>query len=462
MADGVNRKTVLVVAALSFFLATFMGSSLNIALPTIGQELSMDAVSLGWVATAYILASASLLLPFGRLADIYGRKRILTIGLSIYTLATILLAFVPSGAALIALRAFQGSGGAMVFSTGVALVTSVFPEGERGKALGITTAMAYLGLSLGPVIGGLLTEHFGWRSIFLATVPLGVAALVLIKKRIKGEWAEAKGEGFNRTGALIYGFSLTAIIYGFSRLPEALGIGLVVGGVAGIGAFIRQEMRVAHPLLDISLFRNNRIFAFSNLAVLLNYSAAFAVSFLMSLYLQYIKGLSPDVAGLVLVAMPAVQAAFSPAAGRLSDRVDPRVLSSVGMALIAVGLFIFISLGEATTLRSIIGNLVMLGFGFALFAAPNTNAIMSAVSEKYFGVASATLATMRQVGMMLSIGIAMLLFATNIGRIEITPAYYPLFLRSLKTAFTIFTILCVAGIFASLARGKSERPSEPD
>lgn len=457
MADNVNRKTVLGVAALSFFLATFMGSSLNIALPTIARELNMDAVALGWVATAYILASASLLLPWGRLADIYGRKRIMTTGLAIYTLATLLLAFAPSGTILIGLRVLQGAGGAMIFSTGIAMVSSVFPYGERGRALGITTAVAYLGLSIGPVLGGLITQHLGWRSIFLITVPLGILALVLIRKRIKGDWAEARGEGFDRTGAIIYGLSLTAIIYGFSQLPSPPGIGLLAGGIAGIGAFIRQETRVKHPLLDIKLFRNNRIFAFANLAVLLNYSAAFAIGFLMSLYLQYIKGLGPDTAGLVLVAMPAIQAAFSPIAGRLSDRVDTRILSSIGMGLIALGLFIFSLLSDATSLRSIIINLIMLGLGFAFFASPNTNAIMNAVAPKHLGVASAILATMRQIGMMLSISIAMLLFATNIGRTEITPEYYPLFLSSVKTAFIIFTILCGAGIFASLARGKPRR-----
>jgi EmrB/QacA subfamily drug resistance transporter len=443
------------VAALGTFLVGFTGSSINIALPSIGRELKMDAVLLGWVATSYILASATLLLPFGRLADIRGRKRIFIYGIITYTIASLLLSFVPSASALISLRVVQGVGSAMIFSTGIAIVTSVFPAGERGKALGITAAMTYLGLSLGPVLGGILTQYFGWRSIFLAMVPLGATTVALLLAKVKGEWAEAKGEKFDFIGTTSYSLSLIAIIYGFSLLPASLGIWLTAAGAAGIFAFVRQEVKIAHPLVDINLFRKNRVFAFSNLAQLFSYSAAFAVSFLMSLYLQYIKGLSPQHAGLILVVMPAVQAGFSPFAGRLSDRIEPRILASTGMGLITVGLALFTSLNEGTTLGFIMGSLITIGLGFGFFASPNTNAIMSSVRERRYGVASAILATMRQIGMMFSMGIAMLLFSLYIGRVEITAPYYPLFLKSTRIAFTIFTALCSAGIAASLARGKT-------
>ena len=455
MNNAVNKRTVLVVAALSPFLATFMASSINIALPSIGREFQMNAVLLGWVATAYILASATCLLPFGRLADIYGRKRILTCGIFIFTIASAILTFVPSATVLIGLRAVQGIGGAMIFTTSIAILTSVFPVGERGKALGINAAATYLGLSLGPVLGGLLTQHFGWRSIFLVTGLLGATIIGLILGKLKGEWAEAREEKFDLTGSVIYGLALTGIIYGFSLLPAMLGIWLIIMGASGIFAFVKRELGAESPLLDINLFRKNRVFAFSNLALLLNYSAAFAVSFLISLYLQYIKGLSPQSAGLILVAMPAVQASFSPVAGRLSDRIEPRILASVGMGLITVGLALFISLNENTGLGYIIASLILIGLGFGFFTSPNTNAIMSSVKQRFYGVASATLATMRQIGMSFSMGIAMLLFAIYIGRVEITPEHYPLFLSSTKIAFIIFTALCSAGIFASLARGET-------
>lgn len=447
------RRITLVVVSLSFFLAAFMGSAVNIALPSIGRELHMDAVSLGWVTTSFILASVMSLVPFGRLSDIRGRKKILTYGVIIYTISSLLLSFVHSANLLISLRFVQGIGSAMIFATGLAIVTSVFPSGERGKALGISVAMTYSGLSLGPVLGGLLTQHFGWRSIFLATIPLGIIIIILILWKMKGEWAEAKEEKFDHGGAVIYGLTLVGIIYGFSRLPDVLGIGLLAAGISGAFYFVRRGIKVKHPLLDIGLFRKNRVFAFSNLATLLNYSALFAVGFLLSLYLQYIKGLDPQNAGLILVAMPVVQAALSPLAGRLSDRIEPRILASIGMGINAIGLSVLIFVNENSSLGFIIGILVLMGAGFALFTSPNTNAIMSSVKQRFYGVASATMATMRQIGMSFSMGITMLLFTIYIGRVEITPEHYPLFLSSTKIAFIVFTALCTAGIFASLARG---------
>ena len=455
MNNKVNKRAVLLIAALSPFAMTFMFSSINIALPSIGNEFQMNAILLGWVATAYLLASATFLLPFGRLADIRGRKRILIYGISIFTVSSLLLAFSPSAIALISLRAVQGIGGAMIGVTSIAILTSAFPVGERGKALGISVAATYLGLSLGPVLGGLLTYHFGWRSIFFVAVPLGLIIVALVFRKVKGEWAEARGEKFDLRGSIIYGFAFIGVIYGFSLLPAMSGVWLMIAGALGIFAFIKWETKVRSPLLDINLFKNNRVFAFSNLAALINYSATFAVTFLLSLYLQYVKGFNPQNAGLVLVSMPAVQAIFSPLAGRLSDRIEPRTLASAGMALTTAGLSLFIFLNEGTTLQFIIASLAILGFGFALFSSPNTNAIMSSVKQRVYGVASATLATMRQVGMTFSMGITMLLFAIYIGRVEITPEYYPLFLDSTKVAFIIFAALCFGGIFASLARGKT-------
>jgi len=454
MSNNTPKKTILVVAALSTFLVTFMGSSVIIALPVISSELQIDVVLASWIPTAYLLATAVCLLPFGRLADIYGRKRILTYGIFIFTIAAVFLSSVSSVGSLIALRVVQGVGSAMIATSGVAIITSVFPAKERGKALGISAAATYLGLSLGPVLGGILTQHFGWRSIFLATVPLGATVIPLVLRKIKGEWAEAKGEKFDLIGAVIYGLTLVGIIYGFSLLPGMLGVALIIAGVCGIFAFIRRERGVESPLLDVKLFGRNRAFVFSNLTHLISYSATFSVAFLLSLYLQYIKGLSPQSAGLVLVALAAVQSGFSPVAGRLSDRIAPRILVSVGLGLSAVGLARFAFLDENTSMGFIIGNLVLLGIGRALFASPNTNAIMGAVKQNAYGIASAMLATMRQVGMTFSMGIVMLLFAVNIGRMEITSQYYPLFLGSTKTAFIIFTAFCVAGIFTSLLRGK--------
>jgi len=442
------------VASLAAFLTPFMGSSLNVALPRIGEEFAMDAILLSWVPTSYLLAAAMCLVPFGRMADIYGRKKVFSYGILLYTGASGLAAISSSGVMLIGSRALQGLGGAMTFGTNVAILTSVFPAEQRGRVLGINTAAVYLGLSLGPSIGGYLTEHWGWRSIFLVNVPLGVLMIVLILWKLHGEWAEARGARLDIPGSLLYSVALIAIMYGFSRLPQVEGGVLIGVGAIGVMLFVRLEEKVESPLLDTTLFKRNRAFAFSNLAALINYSATFAVGFLLSLYLQYIRGLSPQEAGFVLVAQPVVMAIGSPYAGRLSDRVEPRIVASWGMGLIVIGLLFFAFLDSSTPLGLIIAALLLLGLGFALFSSPNTNAVMSSVDKRLYGVASGTLATMRLTGQMLSIGIAMLIFAVVVGRVRITPEYSDRFLTSVNVAFGVFALLCVGGVFASLARGK--------
>lgn len=452
--NSTSKGAVLLVTTMASFVFPFMASAVNIALPSLGKELSLDAVTLGWIATAYLLSSAALLVPFGRIADIYGRKRIFACGIGIFTFSSLLSGVANSATMLIAWRVLQGIGGAMLAGTAVALLTTVFPANERGKVLGTIVAAAYLGLSLGPVLGGVLTQHLGWRSIFLIGALLGLLVLGVVLWKLKGEWTGAKGERFDFAGSVIYVLGLVALVYGFTLLPAMSGAGLIIGGTIGLLAFTRWETRTRSPVLDISLFINSKAFTFSNLAALINYSATFAVTFLISLYLQYMKGFNPQNAGLILVAMPAVQAIFSPLTGRLSDRIEPRLIASAGMVLNTVGLILFIFLNEETPLKLIIGNLILIGFGFALFVSPNTNAVMSSAPKTAYGVASAMLATMRQVGMVLSMGVAMLMFALYVGRVQITPEYYSLFQQSMKTSFIIFAILCFGGIFASLARGR--------
>ncbi len=447
-----NQRPALLIASLASFLTPFMGSAVNLALPLMAREFAMDAVMLSWVASSFLLSAAMFLVPFGRLADIHGRKKIFTCGVAIFTFASLLTAAAVSGAMLIAMRILQGFGSAMIFGTGVAILTSVFPPGERGKALGINSAAVYLGLSLGPFFGGFLTQHLGWRSLFLINLPVGVLLIVLVQ-RLQGEWAEARGEKFDLPGAFIYVAALTAIMLGFSLLPAGPGAVLLVAGLGGLFAFTKWERQTPSPVLRMQLFTNT-VFAFSNLAALIHYSATFALTFLLSLYLQYVKALPPQSAGFILVAQPVMMTVFSPIAGRLSDRIEPRLVASFGMLLSAAGLFLFTFLQESSTLPFLVAGLLLLGLGFALFSSPNTNAVMSAVDKRFYGIASGTLGTMRLTGQMLSMGIATLIFAIYLGRVQIAPANYPLFMKSMRSAFTIFSLLCLAGTFASLARGK--------
>ncbi|GAB4256400.1 MAG: MFS transporter [Thermoleophilia bacterium] len=450
------------VTTVGAFLTPFMGSSLTVALPAIGRDFAMTAVLLGWIPTSYVLATAAVLVPFGKVGDIYGRKRIYVLGTLVVAVASLLSALAPSAFWLLVFRVVAGVGSAMIFGTGLAIVTAVFPPGERGRAMGINVAAVYLGASLGPVLGGLLTERLGWRSVFLAAFVLGVVIVGLFLWKIRAEWVDARRERFDYPGSAVYATALVALMWGFSRLPGTSGAVLIAVGAGGLIVFGWWEARARYPIVNMDLFRRNRVFALSNAAGLINYSATFAVSFLLSLYLQYIKKYTAETAGLVLLVQPAMQAAVSPFAGRLSDRVEARVVASVGMGLTVAGLVVLASLGDHTSIALVVAALGVLGLGFGLFSSPNTNTIMSSVEPRFLGVAAATLSTMRMTGQMFSMGIAMLVFALAMGTVQITPAVYSSFLTSVRTAFGIFAVLCFAGIFASLARGTLRQPGEAE
>lgn len=451
--DKAQRWSALLVASLSSFLTPFMLSSVNIALPAVGAHFRSDAVMLSWVATSYLVAAAVALVPVGKLADIHGRKRVFVAGTLLFTVASLLSGLAWSMAVLILFRVFQGVGIAMIFATGIAIVTSVFPPGERGRVLGITVAAVYSGLSCGPLAGGWLTQAFSWRSVFLVPAPFGIGLILVTLWKLKGEWAGARGEPFDVTGALIYALAIIALMCGVSILPDLRGGVLVLAGAGGLAAFAGWELRVPHPVFEVRLFGRNRVFAFSCLAALIHYGATFGVTFLMSLLLQYIKGLSPQQAGLVLMAQPVMMALFSPLAGRLSDRVEPRLLASAGMGITALALLLLTRVGDGTGMGFIVAGLMTLGFGFALFSSPNMNAIMSAVEKRHYGVASGSVATMRLLGQMFSLGIVTLVFTLVIGRVPITPALHPAFQASVRYALFIFFGLCLCGILFSFSRG---------
>jgi EmrB/QacA subfamily drug resistance transporter len=451
---GDIRHLVLFAATVSSFLSPFAVSSTNVALPTIAREFHMGAILMTWVPMAYILAGATFLLPVGKIADIYGRKKVFAWGVGIFTLSSLLAGMAFSTVTFLLAMVFLGIGGSMIFGTGMAILLSVYPASQRGRVLGITIGAVYVGLSAGPFIGGFLTEQLGWRSIYLVNIPLGLAILGLIVFKIKGEWAEARGERFDLAGSAIYCLSLVGVMYGFHLLPHVTGIIFLSGGIVGLILFLMWESRTESPVLDWSLFRRNRVFALSNAATFINYSATYSVSFLISLYLQYIKHLSPQNAGLLMISQPLIQAIFTPIAGRLSDRMEPQTVASIGMGLTVIGLGLFTFLGESTGLWFIAATLALHGFGFALFSSPNTNAIMSSVDKRFYGVASGIVSTMRLLGNAFSIGTAMIVFSLYIGEAQITAPHHAGFLVSVRAIFIIFALLCLVGVFASLGRGK--------
>ena len=457
--DTRTRQSALIVAITGSFITPFMGSSINVALPAMARTFNIDAVLLSWIPTAYLLAIGVTLLPMGKLADIYGRKKIMLLGFIFFNIASLLLAFAGSARALIFFRVVQGVGSGMFFGTTMAVLTSVYPPNERGRVLGITVSAVYIGLSSGPFVGGMLIQHLSWRSLFLVTFLLSLVVIYLIYFKLKGEWADAPDESFDIRGSLIYALALIMLILAFSLLPDKKSIGMIIFSVLLFAVFFVWEKKVQNPIFQIDLLLKNRVFALSNLAALIHYSATFGITFLMSLYLQYIKGLDAQTAGFVLVSQPVMMALFSPLAGKISDRIEPRLISSAGMALTFCGLLLLSTITSDTRLIFVVAVLLLLGIGFALFSSPNMNAIMSSVDRRFLGVASGSAATMRVLGQLFSMGTATLVLAVTMGRIPITTAVYPQLVNSITRALFIFCGLTFMGIFASLARGNVRPPS---
>jgi len=456
-----EAPAALLASSLAGFLGALMGSSVNVALPAMGAALGADAVTLNWIVTAFLLVSASLLLPLGGLADRLGRRRLFALGLALSIATGIASALAPTASTLIALRALQGVGGALQFSTSLAIVVAVTPPARRGAALGIAVAAVYVGLSVGPFAGGLLTEWLGWRGVFLVPALGTIPALALVWWGLPVD-APAPHDGrFDLLGSATYTAALAALLLGCSALTDAGGVLLAALGLLGLGAFLAIERRLAQPLLDVGRFLANRVFFLSNLAAMIHYAATSAIGYFLSLYLQSVRGLRPLDAGLLLVAQPACMAVLSPLAGRLSDRFEPRWLASSGMVLSALGLGVLVPIGVATPLVVVVGALVLLGVGFALFSSPNTNAVVSAVSSSDLGLANATLSTMRNVGQALSMTFALLLVSVHVGHVQLGPRTTAGLVAAMRAAFGAFMVATLLGALASLARGPRRVAATP-
>ena len=446
-------RAALLVAAAASFLNPYMVSALTVALPAVGREFHADAATLSWLTTAYLLASVICFVPLGRVADLYGRRRVFTIGVVLFVLSSVLCALAPSAAVLLVCRVFQGVASAMIFSNGVAMLTAVCPPALRGRLLGITVACVYVGLSLGPVIGGVLTQIFGWRSVFLGTVPLGLVTFWLAWYMPGDADARHPEQGIDGPGLVLYAAMFAALAIGLSTVPAPVSGWLIAAGLGAGMLFAHRSSRVRSPVLDVRLFQTNRVFAFSSVAALLNYAAGSPSAFLVSLYLQYVKGMTPAHAGAVLIAQPAMQAIVSPAAGWLSERLEPRVVASAGMAMTAAGLAALAGTQPSGSTSYILGALVVMGAGFGLFSSPNTNAIMSSVPAGAYGVAAGVTSTVRIAGQLLSFAALTVIFNAFLGAAPVSAANMDHFRAAARWGFTVFAAACGTGVLASLARG---------
>lgn len=448
-------KVTLILVSLVQFTVPFLLSSVGIALPVIGREFGASAVQLSLIQTAQVLAIAIFLLPAGRFADIHGRKRIFTSGISLLCGSTLILGFAWTIEIFILLRFIQGIGAAMIFSTSIAILTAVFPPDKRGRAMGIIVGMVYLGMAAGPSISGFIIEYWGWRWVFFFLSSLMAAALILTVTKLRGEWASGRGEPFDWAGSVLYMLSLFLIIYGATELTEMHSARwIMLAGLAGMTLFFRIQWRSTYPILDIHLLFNNLAFTFSNLATFINYAATFSFVFFFSLYLQYVKGFPPKYAGLLLIIQPLVQAVLAPVVGRISDSYPPARLATLGMLFCTVGLFIAGTIDAETSFTLIILVTVIQGTSLGLFSTPNMTAIMGCVEPRHYGTASSMVATMRTIGILASTTIIAIVFSFYMGNQPVTGENLEEFIKSQQASFYLFSVMSLVGTVFSMVKGR--------
>ncbi len=449
-----NISLVLVVA-LTSFMGTFLVSAVNLALPAIEKDFALDSVALSRIVTAFLLSTAIFLLPSGRWGDIFGIRRLFMVGVIIFVISSLGGGLAPSGNWLIVCRFLQGIGAAFSSTTGAAILVSAFPPQYRGRVLGISVSGVYTGLAAGPFLGGMLTEYAGWRSIFFSGAALGLLCIILAWIYLgKDEPVERNKIRFDYTGTLLYMLGFVLLVEGSSRIPQPTGWIMLGAGALSLILFWLAESKIELPVFDTKLFKGNRLFAYSSLAALINYSATFAIVFYLSLFLQKIQGLPPRAAGAILVAQPIMMALMSPLAGRWSDRFQPRIFTSTGMLMCAAGLFVMAFLTASTPVWFIVSLLLWVGIGFAFFSSPNMNTIMGSVQKHQLGLASGTASTMRIAGQIFSMAIATLFIAFYIGNQPVKTVPNDLFLTSMRYGFITFGFICLVGVWFSMRRGR--------
>ena len=449
---------VLITVCIAQFMAPFMLTAVGVALPTLGRDLGATAMQLGLIEQLYVVSLAMGMLAFGRYGDIIGQRRVLLPGLATFTALTFSLGFTQSVHMVMLQRFFQGLGACMVLSGSLALVAAAYPPELRGRKIGIVSACTYAGLSLGPVIGGYVTGHFGWRYVFLMPVPIGLAATAMCLFGMKEGPKNAFGERMDWRGGIFYAVSVAFLMLGAAHAKELpLGPAMIGVGVLGLAVFLRLQARTKSALLDVNLLTRNRFFTLSCLAALGNYAATFGITFMMSLYLQYAKGLPPRLAGLVLLSQPVLQVVASPVAGRLTERFAAASLATVGMLVSSAGLLATaVTIGMDTPLWLLVTELAVIGAGFGIFITPNSTAIMGSVQKRQFGLASGMIAAMRTLGMAVSMTSVTLIFSLLMGSATIGPATLPVFLISMRVGLAAFAVFSCLGVILSFWRGKKQ------
>lgn len=466
------KWNVLILTTIGMFMLSLDGSILNIAIPVLMVDLAAPFEVSQWLSIIFLLVMAITLIGFGRLADLRGKRKFFLTGLIIFTVGSFLSAIAITGEQLIVFRAIQAIGASLIAATAIAMITEIFPKQETGKALGINVAGIYLGLVLGPILGGVLVQALTWRSIFYLNVPIGIGLIILSYLKVKQSEVIVREEKFDYLGTLTFGLFLATILTTLTfgnRLgwTSWLIILLLVISAIGFVAFIYVERRAQFPMLNLDLFRKNRIFATANAAALLNYVATMGVTFLLSIYLQTFLKYPPLIAGFFLFPTSAFMAGISPIAGRLSDKIGTRYLCALGMGIMALGVGILIAILSISIIpiEWILLSQAVLGLGYGIFSSPNQSAIMKSVEKRDLGIASGTLSTMRVTGQSVSIALLsavlsifilphvlnQILTHQYVGDPSLIQAQFE---AGLIAAFWVTIGICLIGVVLSLSRGK--------
>ena len=449
-----EKKNTILVCVITSFITTFMGSALNLSIPSLEEEFKVGAQTVGWVVTIYMLTCSALAVPFGRLADRVERRSVLRTGILIFCISSLTAVLSKTMWMLLTFRLMQGIGASMIFSTNIAILVGAFDEEHRGRVLGYSTCATYAGLSAGPVLGGVLNQNFGWRAIFIATAIVSAAAFYgAFFKLPRGEKKSgilslSSKAHLDYAGNILFVVSIVLTMYGLSSLNSLAGAPLILClGILFFIFFIRTEMKTENPVIDVNLFRKNLPFTLSNLAAMVNYGSNFALSYLMSIYLQVVKGMTSQWAGVILITNTVIMTVLSPFVGRISDRHSPFKMSAAGMALCAAALGLLSFLSEDASLAWIIMILALSGVGFSFFSTPNTNAVMSCVEREDYGVSASILSTMRSIGHTAGMSVVSAVVGIYIGSGSLKGAGTEVLMKTFHISFFIFTLLCILGIF---------------
>lgn len=429
---------------------------MNVAIPSLANDLLADANKVGWLPTIYLLSNVAFMLPVAKLADNFGRKRMYMAGLFLNAVAALMCAIAQSIDAILLWRFVQGMAAAMIFGTGIAIVTSVVPSQKRGSALGIVAACVYIGLTIAPVIGGYLTEVFTWRAVFYFQIPPVLILIVFMVVTIKGEWKNQERTRFDYVGTGLFALFTVCFVYGTSKLPSIFGGVSIAIGLTALFIFVVHQSKSSRPLLRVQMFSESRVFSFSLASSFFMYGSNFATIFLLSLYLQYIQGFSPAFAGKVLLLQALSMAIVAPIAGKLADKFEPRIVASVGCFIVAIGFIFLNQLNPHTDVWHVGMSLLLIGIGFGLFSTPNNSAIMGAVASKDVGIASASMNLSRTVGNLVGMSIVNLMLNYYLGEQVISEALSIELMQSISLALKMSLCFVVLAIFLSVMRGKQE------